>query len=265
MIPQVASEDTVLYTVQQYMDNASDDKGTQQIQERLGPLIRCQHLSHYWLLLSAHSESAESMPLAKLQPQLKKLLMLRIAVPKATAVVLQSEVPGAPSSWALGQRSIVPVSKVVLRWELDVSTLRDAAQRCAVEQKRQYLTSPGVTPPLGGLAFVISVGCEPEVAESSSAVTIRVEAAPRDVPPDATYSFNFVLSTAGVTPPIVRSAKSMPLTSGECYGWPDFFSVGPMEGRWDEAAWAAKGLPADGSLVLRLSVCKVGHMENAIR
>jgi hypothetical protein len=243
------------------MDSATDDDGTQeQIQKRLGPLIRCQHMSHYWLLLSTSSEDADTMPLALLQPQLKKLLMLRVAVPSATAVVLQSEVPGAPISWALGQRSHVPISRVVLRWELDVSILREAAQRCAAQQETQSLTSPGVTPPLGGMAFEIKVDCE--VAESSSAVTIRVAAGARDLPSDATYSFNYVLSTP---PDIVHPAKSSPLTGGENWGILDFFYVGPMEGGWDEAMWVSKGLPAAGSLVLRLSVCQVGHLEHAPR
>ena len=67
----------MLYTVQQYMDSDSKAATNQQVWERLGPLIRCQHLSHYWLLLSVLSESADSMPLAKMQPQLKQLRQLK--------------------------------------------------------------------------------------------------------------------------------------------------------------------------------------------
>lgn len=37
-------------------------------------------------------------------------------------------------------------------------------------------------------------------------------------------------------------------------GWRDFFDVGPMPGGFDEAAWAAKGLPTSGQIVLKLTV-----------
>jgi hypothetical protein len=137
----------VLYTVQQYMNHVSCVATKEQIQECLGPLIRCQHLSHYWLHLSASSRSAASMPLGQLQPQVKQLLTLRIAVPSATPAELHNMVPDASSSWALGQRSTIPVSRVELEWELDISTLREAAKRSAAEQEEQCMASPSVTPP----------------------------------------------------------------------------------------------------------------------
>lgn len=125
----------MLYTVQEYMNSASGGDDTEeQIQERLGPLVRCQHLSQYWLLMSAYSKDAESMPLAKLLQQLKALLMLRMSVPSATADVLHSEVSKAPPSWALDQRSIVPGSTVHLTWELDINQLRQAAKRSTAGQ-----------------------------------------------------------------------------------------------------------------------------------
>lgn len=58
-----------------------------------------------------------------------------------------------PASWLLGQRKKAPVSTVELSWELDVGKLKEAVQVCAAQQEKQYLNSPGVTPPLRGMAF----------------------------------------------------------------------------------------------------------------
>lgn len=42
------------------------------------------------------------------------------------------------------------------------------------------------------------------------------------------------------------------------YGKRDFFGLGIMSGGFDKTAWADKGLPAYGSVVLRLTVKDVG-------
>jgi hypothetical protein len=36
--------------------------------------------------------------------------------------------------------------------------------------------------------------------------------------------------------------------------WEDLFDLGAMAGGWDEAAWAARGLPVEGDLKLTLKV-----------
>jgi hypothetical protein len=214
LVLQVASEDTVLYTVQRYMDSHCrarrnklsgdnyDDDGfegysREHIQKRLGPLLRCQHLSQYWLLLSAMSYGSYSMPLFQLERELKQLLTLRTLKPSATSAEMKVVVEYAPPSWFLGQRSISPVSTVQLTWELDVSTLRETAQRCAAEQEGRQLDSPGVTPPLGGMAFELTIVCEP-AADRSSAASIGLYAGPRGLPPDASYSFFFEVCAPGV-------------------------------------------------------------------
>jgi hypothetical protein len=250
--------------VQQYLERTSDAASDQQIQERLGPLIRCQHLSQFWLLLSVVSDDAGQMPLAQLQPQLKRLLTLRSATVTvaATAAELKDELGEIPPSWLLGERSITPVRTVELTWDLEVSKVREAAQRSAAQQQRGILTSPGVTPPLGGLAFELMVNCEP--VESSTAVDLGFFVKPWGAPSDASYSFSFKL-----TAPDLDWHNN---TSGICqhdgnsvsWGFGDFFALGPLAGGWDEVAWAARGLPASGSLVLKLSMLKVGHVAGAL-
>ena len=41
----------------------------------------------------------------------------------------------------------------------------------------------------------------------------------------------------------------------------DFFSLGAMSGGWDDAAWAAKGLPASGELVFTLTITSVNDQS----
>lgn len=187
----VSSEDTVLYTVQRYLDKAcladtasgsDSDTIRQRIQERLGPLIRCQHLSHYWLTLSVLSDDADDMPLAQLKPQLKQLLLMRSVKPRAsfTADKLQEQLANAPPSWQQGKRASAPVSSVQLTWELDVGAVRQAAQCSAEQGERVSLNSPCVTPPLGGMAFGIKVCCGP--ADDSSGTLVGVCAVPRGGP-----------------------------------------------------------------------------------
>jgi hypothetical protein len=44
----------------------------------------------------------------------------------------------------------------------------------------------------------------------------------------------------------------------QSWGPDDFFKLASMSGGFDEAAWAAKGLPASGNILLRLTVKDVG-------
>lgn len=276
LVLQVASEDTVLYTVQRYMDSHCrarrnklsgdnyDDDGfegysREHIQKRLGPLLRCQHLSQYWLLLSAMSYGSYSMPLFQLERELKQLLTLRTLNPSATSAEMKGVVEYAPPSWFLGERSISSVSTVQLTWELDVSTLRETAQRSAAEQEQWTLSSPSTTAPLGGIAFGIMAICEPQ---DSNKVVIGLFAAACGVPADATVSFVCKLSAPPAGP---FWAKATPQPGLHTYGFVDYFDVGPMAGGWDEVAWASKGLPASGPLVIKLSVSKAGHMANTVR
>lgn len=52
----------------------------------------------------------------------------------------------------------------------------------------------------------------------------------------------------------------MSTTAGRCtQGKDDFFGVGVISGGWDEAAWAAKGLPTHGYILLTATVSEVAH------
>ena len=80
---QVASEDTVLYTAQRYVDRYTGEQRAH-AQQLLAPLIRCPLLSRYWLTASVNSAKADTMLLAELRPHLRELLLLLEAQPSYT-------------------------------------------------------------------------------------------------------------------------------------------------------------------------------------
>lgn len=77
--PQVASEDTVLYTAQRYVDAVKDRQHWEAAKQQLATLIRCTHLSWFWLSAVALSVDAPTLLLSQQQAQLRQLLMLQLA------------------------------------------------------------------------------------------------------------------------------------------------------------------------------------------
>jgi hypothetical protein len=122
---QVASEDTVLFTTQAYVDALAGSVRRRAAKKQLAPLIRCPHLSGFWLSALALSDDARLL-LIEQQEKVGKLLMMLHAHPsfKLTAAELDELLPGPPSSWVLPARVDRPVSSMQLTWRVDVDTLR---------------------------------------------------------------------------------------------------------------------------------------------
>jgi len=150
----VASEDTVLYTAQTYVNAVKDRLQWETAKQQLAPLIRCQHLSWFWLSAAALSADAPTLLLPQ-QAQLRQLLMLQHADStfEPTATELEELLPGAPSNWCLPERVCREVSSVQLVWSLDVEEIRAAAHNSGSQQKLVNIPSECVTPPLGGVVF----------------------------------------------------------------------------------------------------------------
>ena len=118
---QVATEDTVLYTAQAYMNQFSLQPIMRQlVQLQLAPLIRCQHLSSFCLSAAAKLPGAANLLLSYLTTWLTTLLTLRYGDPRyvPTAADLKRLLPGAPDSWAAPKRAFKPVSAVRVTWQL---------------------------------------------------------------------------------------------------------------------------------------------------
>lgn len=257
LLLQVASEDTVLYTGQTYVDEMQDPQQKLAAQAQLARLIRAQHLSLYWLTTSALSAGAPALLLSGFVEQLKKLLMLRAGDPEyhVQADDLQELLPGAPDSWVAAKRASTQVSSVTLVWELDVGTLREEALRSVMQGTPTILSSPILSSPMGGIVWSMLLHCEYRADEGGSLITVFAEATNACV--DTYLRFSFALSVEGSS--LSCSGASKTLTDRKGWGWPDFFEVGTMSGGWDDAAWAANGLPAAGPLTLKLRITGVGH------
>jgi hypothetical protein len=110
---QVASEDTILYTAQTYSNKLSSISRRLHAKDRLAPLVRCRHLSPFWVSASVLSDNAQNLLLWELKPQIKQLLLLNLGC--STAASLSAEdfsrgVPSAPASWLLPERNIQQIS-----------------------------------------------------------------------------------------------------------------------------------------------------------
>jgi hypothetical protein len=254
---QVAGEDTVLYTVRRYLGRISNNLAQQQhASQVLASVIRCQHLSLFWLTSTVVS-TQPTLPLSVLRPQLGQLLLLRSA--QAGVVVGQSHLQellgGAPASWALKPRASRPVTSVSVTWDVHMDRLLEAAQHCIAENATQILNSLEsftCTPPLGGMTFALTVQCTPHDAGCKVGIFARcanLHAYPMKP------SFRFQLVSGG------QSRYALCPAGQGGLGWPDFFKLGTMAGGWDEAALATAGLPSSGHLPISLTVSEVGHVD----
>jgi hypothetical protein len=249
---QVATEDNVLCAAEYYcLGFAVNLQQYQAAQQPLARVVRAQHLSQFWLSALALSPRAPTSLLGSYGAQLRQLLMLKAGVGTVQGPALQQVIPGAPDSWAAGQRSIRAAPAGELAWEVDISKISDAVQHSAQLQQQVVLDSPATTPPVGGLLFGIQVAVNwlPDAQVNE----IHVYATPRNTPGGTYFRFKFELTRAGKAYPSIWTPV---LGGGQSSGW---HLTGPMTGGWDAAAWAQAGLPSAGALVLKLKVTNVAH------
>jgi hypothetical protein len=201
------------------------------------------------------ADNADKLLLRGLQPQLKRLVMLKPASGTSSGRRFE-DIPGVPASWLLPVRCITPVSSVADEWEVDVAAIRQAAQDSATHQGTKTLTSPTLSSPLGGVRFGMELLCKWDAIKQGS--TIALYAYGKSLPVGSFCRCSFSLSCAAAPPISIKRKTTNFIGSGKSWGWRDFFGLRAMPGGFDEAAWAAKGLPTSGSIVLKLTVTDVG-------
>jgi hypothetical protein len=262
-VRQVASEDTILFTAEKYIDriwSSCEPAQRDFAEQQLARQIRCPHLSRYWLSASVAEEKARMRLLAELRPQLRRLLLLREAQADYSVQSADlregQQLAGAPASWALGCRVFKPVGSVQLVWQLDVSKLRELARRSFTSQSHKDLFCSDTSPPLGGMAFGIKVAC----TSKEGGVEVGLHCGPEDLPEDMCYKGTFKLTVDGYNS--LTLVMSKPNGGSTWRGYSDFFGMGPVAEGWDEVAWAGRGLPTGGKLTIRLTVTEVSHAPN---
>jgi hypothetical protein len=255
---QVASEDTILAAVREYVKANSPRTAAGNL--ALGPLIRCQHLSMYWLSACAlWGDEGLSALFSPFKKPLKKLLMMRLADSNYVPAVdqLQQRLDGAPASWGLRKRTFRSVHDVKLVWPLPIAELRSAVQRSCDEQHVVEVKCPLVSAPLGGLTW--SMWVEADWDADRKGTQIKLFCIPRNAPRDVYYRYMFRIDVEGA-PQLSQSVScSRVLQANEGAGARNVFGAGPMSKGWDAEAWAAAGLPAQGELRVTLTVTAVNN------
>jgi hypothetical protein len=254
---QVASEDTVLYTAQEVVDELGEEPGRQAAAleaaatAALAPLVRVPQLSSLaiWCvvcdieaLLSGYAE------------QLKRLQALHRVASQAEVVAAVDSFQDPPASWRLGPRQhIRPLADgVKLEWRLPIDRLKQACRDSFSKDGVVTFDLPCNTPPLGGLAWELSVHCK----QRDGGTIVGLFAGPLDLPDGVFYKFDFTMSWNGKS----QSCASPCIEGGGGqWGYDRYFSqLAPMAGDgWDEEAWAAAGLPTSGKMLLQLHVHNV--------
>jgi hypothetical protein len=202
--------------------------GRQQALDALAPLVRSPHLSLFWLSTSVLTDHAERSVLWGLQASVKRLLCRKQACMGTAGLsveAIKKAVPKAPDSWLS-------------------------------QQKTTFLFSP-LCVLAGGIKWNMSVEFRWDAAKQGSSLGLFAMAA--DLPAGAfcpcTCSFN-PRHGADVAHTVKFTNTYSKDQSGR--GFRDFFQIGAMPGGFDEAAWAANGLPTSGSILLMMTVEDVG-------
>lgn len=261
---QVASEDTALSAVRTYVNSARSSV-RQAARAALGPLIRCQHLSVYWLSACVLSEHGLGLLFTPFSKQLKKLLMARLADPsfEPTHEHTADSMEGAPASWLLGQRMQRAVSSVQLAWAVSVSNIRALAQLCAEEREASDFDCSRMSAPLDGMMWGLQLQAK---WEESGGVLVGLFVVPKNAPADVWYKFKAEITLAG-HPQLAATSHTLNLgfALGHKQGWglQDCFGTGAMAGGWDEAAWAAAGMPSEGDLTITMRVTATHNTPGA--
>jgi hypothetical protein len=243
-ILQVASEDAVLYTAQAYADRlAADALDPQSAVSKLAPLVRCPHLSQFWLSASVLSDDADRRLLRALQPQLKRLLLLQPACGTYPGRNV-ADIPGVPASWLLPVRDIQPVSKAQVSWQLDVEAIKRAARSSASQRQKTILRSP--TSLLGGVLWGIQLECVWDSSKQGSRIRVATRAESISAGTFCRCTHRLECVNWPHAPGIPRFSQGTLFYDGlakDAWGGDDFFDLGSMSDGFDDAAWAAKRLP----------------------
>lgn len=248
---QVPSEDIVLYTAQQYVTRLPADAGREVAKSALAGLIRAPRLSDAMLHHTVVLDGSSSKLLGRYMTQLKELLLLRRILWNRQGGEFKAElasIEDTPKSWQLDQRQIVPIVPARVVWQLSVQHLKQACLKAYEEQKSEVLLSRH-SPPISGFAWRFTLDIEAKEA----GVTLNVYFGPVKMSTSFFLSFHFSLNCNGKA-----AQQRVPCMKGN-YTWhiDEFPDVGVMAGGWDEAAWAAQGLPTEGDLVFELEVSHV--------
>lgn len=274
----------MLYTAQAYYDRVKrlNSSLAPTVQQALAAHVRCPYLSNFWLSATVMSDERVNSVLRPHKLHLREMLLLRLALatgPSSAAEpafklhglaaeqqsairIASSGIPlEVPASWRLGPRTMRPHrGEVRLTWAVDVNSLRLAALTNAPRPNGVHVRCERTTPPLQGISWEVLLSCGGATripGGPGSSVSINLVVAPKNPLSGCYYCFNCqaVCSAAGIAKQVVIPwTRSRPAVMGNQHSFEDFFGVGAMPGGWTNTAWAAKGLPTTGILMIDLTL-----------
>ena len=240
----------MLYTAQAYIRAQQSPQQQQAAQKQLAQLVRCPHLSHFWLISALRTTDDNFVP-KPFKKQAGALLAFLLVQPKFKydSERFLSAVPDAPRSWVLGPRQLQPAPRSVsVSWELCVSELQEACIRAASTQTYVKLVCPSRSAPLCGVAYTISAECKGSSRGTQPGLFIKAQ----DVSADVFCGIAATIKAGSIQRSDEHDTNEG--TSGR--GWSNFFKTGHMAGGWDESVWASKGLPTTGVLTIKATLSK---------
>jgi hypothetical protein len=245
----VPSEDTVLYTAQQYMQAQTDAAARAAPKAALAQLVRAPRLSVFALHCATLSGDSNQQFLGAYAQQLRDLLSLkRIASQQELGAAIETFY-NAPASWRLGLRQIKPLTRgVQLEWELPEEQLKQACRDSFAQKKRVDIFSPS-SAPVGGVGGRLQVQCVQK--EGSTVIGVYAGPVPSDVPGNTYFRFKCTVTWGNVKHTWISACDK----NSSSRGYVKYLQLPSMRGDgWDDAVWAAAGLPTSGDLLLTLCV-----------
>lgn len=258
---KVVSEDTVLFTVEAYIEEYREPpqvppqqpvrhcRGSQALPPHTGAalrsMVRFHHLSKDGQLRALASGHATYQ-----SPQVRSYMQLRLAGEDIAPDDIKRFVTGPPGRWDLPPRRLLAAAtysrRAEMSWTLSVADIKTACEKRTLVR----LTSPSCTAPHRGQAWclVVQVSWKQERQVTDVGVFCMAHKASLGV---IAGKVSVRVQAAGCD---IFSAKMVTKASDrKSLGWRGAIIEG-MAGGWDEAAWVAKGLPLEGSLQLHLAV-----------
>jgi hypothetical protein len=253
---RVPSEDTVLYTARQYALVTSHQYDAA-AKAALAEVVRAPQLSTFALSCACY-RPIDCDLLSEYKHQLRSLLSLkRVASAEELASKLKDFDDDLPARWQLGPRQITPLADGVLfEWRLPVEQLRQACRKSCRLQQHVWLDSRwgsssccSSRAPFGGISWHMCVGCH----QVDGGKVVGLYAGPDVVDSVPAGMYCRVKATASWQG--AKMEMDFIHNRSDC-GDSNYPDLEPMAGDgWDDAVWAAAGLPTSGDMLLQLSHC----------
>lgn len=252
---KVPSEDIVLFTAEEFVGHFDLKEVRAVIRLLLAGLVRAPHLSDAMLRYAALCENSDVLFMRQYVAQLKRLFLLRYTMCNRLNQLFLKElakIPEIPNSWQLGQRQLVPAMPATLTWKVSAQHLKWECERLVTGKIRDSSLRSPETAPICGFTW----GLELLWLQEEDSIRVEIQASLQCVEPNFYFVVNYrLICSLGDLCWTCHDRQF--LRSDQVFHF-RLLDFEPMpDGQWNEAAWAAKGLPLSGDVVPQFEVLSV--------